>query len=556
MVPLGRTVRIGHRTNKADRTYDDGTYRTDGTYGYRSYGSHVSYSKMSYLSHWSYHFQRKANRMITPHLQPESTTPLQKQLYEQLREAILTGQLRSGTRLPSTRGLAEELGISRNTVLNAFSQLLAEGYLEGVHGSGTFVAHALPDRLLQAARKVGGETRTRRRARGISQRGKLLARTNIMVPREVPSDDTSMISFRPGVPDVDVFLSNAWHQAARRWDRLPKTMLGYGDFAGYPPLREQIAKYLTDARGVRCGPDQVLIVNGSQQALDLSARVLLDPGDSAFVEDPGYLGVKGALLGAGVKLIPLPIDEQGIVISRASSHPDGKLTYTTPSFQFPLGITMPLSRRLELLEWARSSSAWILEDDYDSQYRYAGAPLPALHGLDRHERVIYIGTFSKVMFPALRLGYMVVPKDLVKPFAQARALTDHHSPTIQQGVMAKFMEEGHFARHVRRMRALYKKRQAHLLTCCEKELKGVLEVHPAEAGMHVMAWLPQGWKDKAVSTHLAQNGIEALALAHFTLKPYERSGLLLGYPALSEHLMEAGVKRMAEALRNFEPSNS
>jgi GntR family transcriptional regulator/MocR family aminotransferase len=362
-----------------------------------------------------------------------------------------------------------------------------------------------------------------------------------------------MISFRPGVPDVDVFLFNAWHQAARRWDRLPKTMLGYGNFSGYAPFREQIAIYLKDARGVRCEPDQVLIVNGSQQALDLSARVLLDPGDSAFVEDPGYLGVKGALLGAGAKLIPLPIDDQGVAIAKASAHPESKLAYVTPSFQYPLGITMPLPRRLEWLAWAQSSPGWILEDDYDSQYRYAGAPLPALQGLDRHERVIYLGTFSKVMFPALRLGYMVVPRDLIKPFSQARALTDHHSPTIQQGVMAQFMAEGHFARHIRRMRALYKRRQAHLLTCCDRLLKGILKVRAAEAGMHVMAWLPNGWDDRAVSTHLARRGIEALAYSHFTLRRPKRGGLLLGYPALSEHRIEAGIRRMAEALRGFRP---
>ncbi len=251
---------------------------------------------------------------------------------------------------------------------------------------------------------------------------------------------------------------------------------------------------------MRCEASQVIVVNGAQQAVDLAARVLLDPGDTAWVEDPGYQGARGALIAAGIRLAPVPVDAEGLDVRRgARAAPGARLVYVTPSHQYPLGVTMSLNRRLALLEWASASGAWILEDDYDSEYRYAGRPLAALQGLDTAGRVIYVGTFSKVLFPALRLGYLVVPPELVDAFVAARALADRHSPSVTQAALADFIDGGHFARHVRRTRALYAERQAALVRAAQRTLGGLLEVAPAEAGMHLMGWLPVGVDDRVAA---------------------------------------------------------
>lgn len=471
---------------------------------------------------------------------------LYRQLYDGLREAILDGQLPAGTRLPSTRTLADDLGVSRNTVMNAFDQLLAEGYLEARVGAGTYVTSTLPDDLLRA-RVVGEDVSEAHQPRDVlSRRGQRLASARIGVSR----DEGPPRAFSAGVPALDAFPFNVWGRlAARAWRNPPPEHLGYGQAAGYLPLRRAIADYLRVTRGVRCQAEQVVMVTGAQQALDLAARLLLDAGDQVWLEDPGYLAARSILLSAGAELAPVPVDEQGLdLVAGIARAPGARLAYISPSHQYPLGVTMSLARRLQLLEWANRAGMWILEDDYDSEYRYSSQPLAALQGLDVGDRVIYVGTFSKVIFPSLRLGYLIVPPDLVDAFATGRGLVDRHPPIVPQAILAAFIEEGHFLRHIRRMRALYQERQAILIDEIRRELGGYLEIVPAEAGMHLVGWLPEGVGDKAVFAQLRVAGVEAPPLSLYSIEPLPRAGLVLGYAAFDAATIRRGVRQMAVAL--------
>jgi GntR family transcriptional regulator / MocR family aminotransferase len=484
-----------------------------------------------------------------PHIQLDDTsmTPLHHQLYAALRSAILAGQIVAGTRLPATRALAHELDVSRNTVLDAYAQLFAEGYVEGKIGSGTYVNTALPDELLQVHTRTTAPPKIATN-RDPSRRGALLAATPVSISR----DDGHPKPFRPGLPTFETFPFAIWSRLTmRRWRNPPPELMSYGDPAGYRPLREAIADYLIAARGVRCNAEQVIVVAGSQQGLDLAARVLLDVGDKVWLEDPGYIGARGALQSAGAEVLPVPVDREGLNVAEAVARcPSARLVYITPSHQYPLGVTMSLPRRLALLEWAHSSGAWVLEDDYDSEYRYTGRPLPALQGLDTENRSVYLGTLSKTLFPSLRLGYLVVPADLVDTFIAAKALADRHAPSVEQAVLADFIAEGHFARHVRRTRLLYAERQSALVDAAAGELAGLLEVTPAEAGMHLVGYLPEGVDDQAISRQAAAYTVEAPALSSYAQAPLRRGGLLLGYAAFSQAEIYTGIRRLAAALRS------
>src|SRR5919199_1055258 len=408
------------------------------------------------------------NGLIT--LDAKSETPLYRQLYNSLRKAILTGQLAPGARLQSSREISHELGVSRNTVVNAFEQLLAEGYLEGQVGSGTYVSRALPEELLSVKAMTRSPARALGKGPTLSKRGQTFA----ALVESVPRSSERVRAFQSGVPALDSFPFEAWSKiAARHWRRPANNLLGYGEPQGHAPLRRAIASYLGVARAVRSTPEQIIIVDGAQMAFDLIARVLLDSGDIAWMEEPGYLGARAALTASGARLVYVPVDSEGLdVAAGARLDPGARLIYVTPSHQFPLGMTMSLPRRLALLEWAGRAGAWVMEDDFDSEYRYEGRPIASLQGLDDDGRVVYIGTFSKFLFPSLRLGYIVAPPVLVDAFLAARAMAGRHSPSVEQAILTDFIEEGHFGRHIRRMRTLYAERQAFLIEALEKECGG------------------------------------------------------------------------------------
>ena len=475
------------------------------------------------------------------------SAPLYRQIYKRLQTAILMGQLLPGTRLPSTREMATELEVSRNTVMNAFEQLLAEGYLEGYVGSGTFVSRSLPDDLLQARANRKRTSSVLPKERRLSRRGKVLATHFAMLTRPVRKSPP----FTLGIPALDEFPVAVWSRlVSRQWRKLPRNLLDYGDSAGYKPLRKAIAAYLGPSRGVRCEPEQIIIVSGTQQAFDLAARVLLDPNDVAFTEEYSYVAANAALIGGGARLVPVPVDEEGLNISaKVVQGEDARIVFVTPSHQYPLGVTMSLARRLALLDWANRSKAWILEDDYDGEY--VGRNVDALQGLDKNGRVIYLGTFSKVLFPSLRIGYMVVPPDLVAGFAAARAMVGWCSPTVDQAVLTDFIADGHFARHIKRMRPLYVERQAALVNAARVELQRLLEFRPGGTGIHLMGWLPDEIDDQAATRAAVACGVAVQPLSSFTVKGNRslRNGLVLGCGAYSVPRIRAAVSKLVAALQ-------
>jgi GntR family transcriptional regulator / MocR family aminotransferase len=484
-------------------------------------------------------------------LDPRSKQPLYKQLYTALRQAILNGQLAADTKLPSTRTLAHNLGISRSTVVVAFEQLLYEGYIRGSVGSGSYVESVLPDQLLHVPLPHQEQTHhlstvAERSSSLLSRRGKAIATTAIApVYNDAPT--FRYRAFQHGIPALDEFPFKLWSTlATKRWRQVNSALFGYGDPLGYPPLRREIAAYVNAARGVRCSEEQVIITAGSQQAIHLTAHLLLDESDPVWIEDPCYLGARGALISSGAQLIPVPIDQEGLSVSAGIEHcPTARMVYVTPSHQFPLGTTMSLTRRLSLLQWASQTHAWIFEDDYDSEYRYAGRPLASLQGLDTADTVIYCGTFSKVLFPALRLGYLVVPQQLVEPFRAARAATDRHSSIFDQLVLTDFMTGDHFARHIRRMRNLYAERQAILIESIQRELVGLLEIVPNQAGMHIVARLPQTVSDTSVQRLAQSHSVALTALSHYYQTDQAQQGLIIGYSAFNQQQIQQGIQRLA-----------
>ena len=498
------------------------------------------------------HAKRTAATYLPPiTLQNRDRMPIYQQLYDWFRRAITGGQLRPGQRVPSTRNLAAELKISRMPVLGAFEQLLAEGYLETFVGAGTCVARSIPDDTLSSpavkARKGLQEIVEKQGPRRISRRGAVLTRA----PAQSWLDNLG--AFRVSLPALDHFPIGVWSKlVARHSRRPPRGIMAYGDAMGYLPFREAIAEYLGAVRGVRCEPSQILVTTGSQQALQISAQVLLDPKDRVWMEEPGYPGARQAFMTAGARLIPVRVDHDGMNVAEMIRRGrDARAVYVTPSHQYPMGMTMSATRRMLLLNWAVRSGAWIIEDDYDSEYRFGSRPIASLQGLDRDERVIYVGTFSKVMFPALRLGYVVVPKDLVPVFSAARDAADIFSSTLYQAVLTDFIREGHFARHIRRMRMLYMDRRRALLNAIQIQMGDMTEVIGAEAGMHLVALLRPGTDDVAVCRKAAQKGISAVPLSTCYLKPPTRGGLILGYGGANAHQIRDGIGRLRMSVQGL-----
>jgi GntR family transcriptional regulator/MocR family aminotransferase len=465
-----------------------------------------------------------------------SAEPLHRQLYQAYRDAIVARRLKPGQRLPSTRSLALELDVSRAPVLAAFERLLAEGFLEGRVGAGTFVsANVVPNAPGRAERQRPG--------------ARAIGRAHANEAGGTPWLE-NLETFRVSRPALDRLPLETWSRiVAAEARRLPRRSYSYADPFGQPALREMLADYLAASRGVRCDPSQIMIASGSQQALVLCARVLLDPGEAVWFEEPGYGGARAAFELAGARTVPVPVDRDGLDVSAGIAQaPSARAAYVTPSHQYPLGVTMSAGRRLQLLDWARRAGAWIVEDDYDSEYRYESAPVNALQGLDGDARVLYIGTFSKVLFPSLRVGYLVIPKDLLAAFGRARDTLDIFPAPLVQAALTTFLREGHFARHLRRMRRLYRARRTALVEALEAEFGEGIRVIGAEAGMHLVMELPRGTDDRAISLRAARAGVAAMPLTSCYLGAPDRSGLVLGFGGTPESRMREGVKVLRAAI--------
>jgi GntR family transcriptional regulator / MocR family aminotransferase len=464
-----------------------------------------------------------------------SPLPLTRQIYDFWRLGILHGRFPGGQRVPSTREAAENLGLARGTVGQAYEQLVGEGYLEAVRGSGTFVCRQLPDRLLEAP-EVSARGAARATAARLSSFGKRLA-GDFQRPARLPGH----ISLSEWGPDLSLFPWQQWHRCyARSLRSFSLDPLSDGRHVrGYAPLCEEIAGYVARSRGVSCGAGQVIVVNGSQQALDLCARLLLDRGDEVLIENPGYVGASRIFAACGARLRPVAVDGQGIVCSRLSRA--ARLAYVTPAHQFPTGASLSLRRRLELIGWARRHGAVIIEDDYDSEYRYSGAPMPALQGLASGAAIVYCGTFSTVMFPGLRLGYLIVPPALVAAFERAKWLADRHTPLYHQAALCRFMREGHLERHIRRMRRTYGLRHAALVEALEQRFGGGASILGEAAGLHAYV----RFDDPNVAERAARNKVQLRSVAEYFINRAPCDEYVLGFSMLAERTIREAIRRLA-----------
>jgi len=478
----------------------------------------------------------------------DESSPMYRRLYTWFRSAILTGELRPGQKIPSTRYLATELRVSRITVLCAFQQLAAEGYIVSSAGSGTYVSKSIPDRVT----RLGLGTQPRLLNHSQSAGSRRISQLSAKIS-PFPTLPFGLEAFRVGLPALDRFPVAVWSRlVARRWRQPKKEMLMYGDRMGFGPCREAIAEYVTTVRGVRCDASQVMIVNGSQQGLEISARALLDPGDPVWIEEPGYPGAFQAFAAVSGNIIPVPVDGDGLEVKQGIKRcPKARAVFITPSHQFPMGMTMSAGRRMMLVDWAFRNNSWIVEDDYDSEYDFRNRPIGAVQGLDTNAQVIYAGTFSKILFPSLRIGYLIIPSDLVPAFSRIRQASDLSHSTLEQAVLADFIQEGHLARHVRRMRMLYMDRNEILAAEIKKQLGAMVELVSAEAGMHLVCLLPPKIEDTIVWQSAARQGIASWPLSFCYQSKPERGGLVLGYGGVDKRQIQDGVKKLAAVIRGF-----
>jgi GntR family transcriptional regulator/MocR family aminotransferase len=459
-------------------------------------------------------------------------------LYTALRQAILERRLRPGARLPATRDLGQQYSLARGTVVAAFEQLKSEGYVEGSVGSGTYVSRVLPEQWLEVSPGGGSQLDDR------SKRKPALSAYARRMKAFPGFEDRPIHAFRSNLPALDLFPIELWAKIATRvLRRAPMRLLMGCDALGHPPLRRAVAEYLTASRGVKCNAGQIAIVSGVQEALDIAARLFLDPGDRVCMESPGYIGAQLVFRAYGVGISGVSVDDEGARTQRLPAR-GVKLMYVTPGHQFPLCTTMSLARRMELLEWARRSGTVIFEDDYDGEFRYSGRPIPAMQGLGTAGLVLYAGSFSKVMFPALRLGYLVLPGELVERAAAVKSITTRHCPVFEQAVLAEFIAEGHFARHLRRMREVYAERLSVLLEEGRRELRGLLELSAVEAGLQTIGWL-RGIPGSAAVKAAQARGVDVSSVASSGAR---REGLQLGFAAVRPAEIRRGLRELRVAL--------
>jgi GntR family transcriptional regulator/MocR family aminotransferase len=468
-------------------------------------------------------------------------------LYTELRSAIIDGRLKSGGRLPSTRNLAAQYGIARATVVAAFQQLQDEGFVSSEVSAGTFVVPAPAWEMMSPAK--------RRSSRQVLSRATIAKRTQNLLKTSffLPASHSIGKAFRGYEPAIDLFPAELWARiAARVYRNAPRSLYGQGDAGGFPPLRRAIAEYVGQSRGVRCSAEQIIVTSGAQQALDLLGRVLLDPGDEVWMEDPGYPGAFQALQSAGAKVVPIPVDKDGIEVARGiKTAPAARLVYVTPANQFPLGIVMSAERRVELLSWAAGAGAWIIEDEYDAEYRYSGKPIASLHSIDRSGSVIYVGTFTKMLFNALRIGFIVVPERLVEAFRITRSFMDRHSATLDQAVLAEFITEGHFGRHVRTMRQVYSDRSQLLAEEANRRLSGLLDVEHAQSGMRTVAWIKTGIGEMELTRRAKQFGLEVVPLSSYVSRHAQKPALTLGFAACKSNEIKRGISVLESILSQW-----
>lgn len=491
-------------------------------------------------------------------LDRRKSIPLTTQLYDSLRDAIQAGQLPKRFRLPSTRELAVQLSISRTTVINAFDQLVAEGYLVSSVGQGTHVSHRLPEEDLMA-KFHRSERKSEQKERASSP--KEVAKLDSSFGLAVAEIDLSHLSvsnelkpFRAGVPALDEFPVALWSRLVRKiWRDMDFQDLSYGDAAGHLPLRKAIANYVRGFRGVRCSDDQVMIVNGTQQALDIATRLVMGPGDKVLFESPGYPRAKSAFQSLEVHLVHVPVDQNGMNVAKAVEFsPDAKLAYVTPSHQFPLGVTMTIERRMQLIDWANQHQSLIIEDDYDSEFCYSHRPIPSLQGLDSGDRTIYIGSFSKVIYPSLGIGYAIVPPGVVDRFRNVLGLVGRPPSKIDQMVLTEFIEAGHFARHLRRMRTVHKARRSALIDALQQQLGDVLKIIGTDAGLHLTALLDAKWNDRAVAHKAADLGVLIKPLSVFFDDDQQsdlRNGLVFGFASSTPSQIRGAIRKLQPIFR-------
>lgn len=486
-------------------------------------------------------------------LDDDSNNPIYLRLYETIRRKILAGEYLPGSRLPATRYLAKHLGMSRMTVLNAYSQLTAEGYLESKSGSGTFIARQLPEEYLSVPKDNQENKKSKDSARNpqFSAYAKKILKLN---PNPAQLNlATSPVPFQHGLAAIEEFPFDIWMKLmSTSLRQLKRQNFGYGESNGFSQLRKAIASHLKSARAVDCLPEQVIITSGAQEAFEMIGKVFLEVNTEVLIEDPGYFGVKHSFQTFGAKFIPVSVDEEGINIKNINNDcSEARLAYVTPSHQFPLGYVMSIKRRLELLNWAQTNNGWIIEDDYDSEFRYVGRPLPSLQGLDQNKRVLYVGTFSKTLFPALRLCCLVVPMDLIEIFTSVKLASGMRSPLADQAALAEFITQGHFSRHIRRMRKLYEKRQKVLVYELKERLGDKLEVINSHSGMHIIGWLPEGVEDESVVKKITEFGIKTTSVSSHYLTKQKRGGLIFGYTAIDENQIRKSVRQLSEILNDI-----